>query len=218
MTKENPYNPAEPGFWISCHLDGLLTDADQARLHRALQVSKDLQSESEAFRAVNRLVKRWGEDQVELDWHTFAATVQERIECGDIEPELTVVDHWLARWGGTVAPVDEKRFVRQVMARAVRREPFAPRSIVRWGLPLAAAAAVVIGVMSSFWTPPVLRPASMVAIGPVYVSAQSPTAVALVSFRRDVIPEPETSSGEPMISLIAVGSSPVDEWSETPPL
>lgn len=149
---ETEYNPDDPAFLLSRSLDEVLPAGEQRRLDEALASSKSLQSEAQQLRAVDRMLKRWGRTQVELDWDHQAALVRARAESDGDSEELRKVDRLLERWGGQSVSFDAERFTTAVMARVgrARTRPSRYGLIFRVGAPLAAAAVVVFAVTSGF--------------------------------------------------------------------
>jgi hypothetical protein len=177
-----------------------LSDEERKRLEALLAKSEELRAEADEFRALDRLIKRWGAQPVELDWEPHGAVVDARIDAEDEEEDLGRIDEWLQRWGDRGFEIDEERFTAGVMARigASRRSPM--RSLIfRIGTPLAAAAAIAVALTATFWSPRPSDPMCDVVIGPKVGTTGDSTevtapAAVVVSFRR----LPEASRVEPV--------------------
>lgn len=149
---DRPQQFDELFFLLSRSLDEDLTDGERRRLDAALAESASLRAESDALRAVDRLVRRWGERSIELDWPTHERLIRASVQ---EDASLAEVDELVARWGRTEVSCDDAAFVDGVMERiaaesGVRRTLRMPRWY-RIGVPLAAAAAIVFAVTARQW-------------------------------------------------------------------
>ncbi len=222
---EAPHNPKDPAFLASRALDEALDAESQRALDEALEASAELRMEADQLASVDRLVKRLGEDPVELDWNAYASLISERIAGADDEVVASNVDALVARWGATRVEMDGDGFSASVLQRinATEKRRSQRRFIFRLGAPLAAAAAVAMIVGGTFWLRSRPRAGVQVVFAPVgMMDVQSglghrPVAV----FDRAQV---EHGNGKtPILSMLAMGSSPLsadmnemDE--EAPPL
>ena len=222
---ETSYNPNDSAFLASRSLDEQLSTSERQRLDDAMAASESLRAEAEEIRAIDRLVKRWGIGEVELDWATHGKLIEAKALSRPDDDRDCKLDELLERWAGVSARIDDEEFTAAVMARVPsRRHRVWRRSLVfRLSVPLAAAAAVALVVTGTLldWSSP--SPRVEISIRQRHAAVESPsepTRVAMVSFRREpavgFAPEP-TSPG---ISFMVVGASPLPEdWpDEVPPL
>ena len=165
---ETEYNPIDPPFLISKALDEELGPQERQRLDRALAESELLRIEAEQIRVVDRLFKRWGSEELQIDSDLYLDNVTAAIESLGDEAAFGRIDRWLKRWADHPADVDSEQFTAEVMTRV------APNSgrrlwrstVFRLGAPLAAAAAVMFAVTALFWSNPVDQAVCIVQIRP----------------------------------------------------
>lgn len=211
---ERGYNPDDPSFLASRRLDEELPADEQARLDAAMLESADLREQERHFRAVDELVKRWGAVAPEVDSEPFIKSVVEAATSQDESDELSRVDGLLADWAGGDLDIDSDAFVRGVMTRvAPQRRRLGPQWIIRLGVPLAAAAAVMFAVTATLH-----RGTGETNSGPDVVWDEPGAGTVVVAFARTVddVPVRDMDGGE--IEFISVGAEPV-VWQidEAPP-
>ncbi len=217
---DTAFHPDDPLFLISRSLDEELSAADSARLRELLGGDASLAREANRLRSLDRLLKRWAADAPSIDWKDHQAVIQAKTEQSGDEAELHSVDRLLERWAATEVRVDESAFVASVMQR-VRLAPkartrTAPYPLVfRFGLPLAAAAAVAFAVFTGTWNPEGKttvsfgkRPITRLAIG----SPDSAMATVAVSFDRS---RPTNDASPVRGQGIDMGAVGVDSWTPT---
>lgn len=220
---ESDYNPNDPEFLASRALDEPLSGEAKAKLDEALDASNDVRSLGEQLDAIDRLVKRWGRRQPDVDWKDHARLIKARVESIGEEDQLDAVDSLMSKWASSQPIIDERRFESAVMDRIgrygsanVRR-----RIIFRIGASLAAAAAIAIVATGLYQLNPSDHRFARVAIGPMsrVASTYGPrSAVALVSFDRTP-PTREITGRQSSLSFLAMGSSPLGGlMEESPPL
>lgn len=223
MTRETPYNPDDPAFLLSRSLDEELSEPERQRLEDALARSQTLRADAGQFRALHRLMKRWGRQPADIDFAHHAALIAAQTADEDSEA-LRNVDRLLARWGSRRVALDEGKFVDAVMSRVLPHPTRALRTrlIFRLAVPLAAAAAVAVALTTGVWFTPGAKPRCHVAIGPHWsaaVAAHDSDAEPrhLVMFGRDAVDRiPSVPMG---VSFGAVGAVPVSFSSnDGPPL
>lgn len=166
------YNPDDVAFLISRRLDGDLSAAERRRLDEALSQSESLRAEASQFEAVDRLVRQWGREPVELDWMLHAELTSACARSADDE-RLGKVDDLLRQWRNRSVGVETIDLTDKVLAeiQAERRRATPYRYLLRLGMPLAAAAAIALAVTVSTWFGPAQDPICRVAIGPISWSA-----------------------------------------------
>lgn len=149
-----PYNPNDPDFLVSRAIDGDLSPDEQRRLDERLGDTPVLRHEMEALQTIDGLIKRWGAGKIELDWTAHRELVEARVREQTATDEFEKVDKLVARWGRRVVQMDDRGFVDAVMNQLHAGDRRVPRRgvILRIGLPLAAAAAVVLAVTGMFWS------------------------------------------------------------------
>ncbi len=156
---DRPTQPDDLTFLLSRSLDEDLSADQRQRLDETLADSASLRAEAVGLSAVDRLVKRWGEQKVEFDWQTQEALILAAAQDGE---SLADVDDLVARWGETEVPHDEAAFVDGVLGRIAAEQPAQqPAKTLPWyriGVPLAAAAAIVFAVTAQQWF---VRPAGV---------------------------------------------------------
>lgn len=215
---ETPYNPDDPAFLLSRSLDEKLSEEEQEALDRALASSETLRAEAARLRSLDRLVKRWGNRPIELDWeHYSALTEAQLVHDGDAD-KLRQVDLMLDKWASQTVSIDAEAFTTAVMAgvRAERKAKSWHRVVFRLGVPLAAAAAVVFAVTGTLWLKPDSGSECRIEIGyaqhmgaPSDGSADLPEPVVVFgqvagSQKVASASSARTSSG---VSFIAIGAS-----------
>ncbi len=222
---DTPYNPDDPAFLASRSLDEELSAAERQRLDDAMAASQSLRGEAEGLRAIDGLVKKWGQAEVEPDWAAYAKLIEAKAFAEpDVERDHKL-DELLEGWADDRAVIDEKAFTAAVMVKvqAQSRRVWPRGLIFRLGTPLAAAAAVALVVTATLMYRSSPAPHVEVLIRSRLSAIESPsetTRVAIVSFRREPVPgyAPETTS--PGISFMVVGASPLaqDLSNEAPPI
>ena len=220
---ESDYNPNDPEFLASCALDEPLSGEAKAKHDEALDASSDVRSLGEQLGAIDRLVKRWGRRQPNIDWKDYTRLVKARVESIGEEDQLDAVDSLMSKWASSHPIIDERRFESAVMDRIgrygsanVRR-----RIIFRIGASLAAAAAIAIVATGFYRSNPSDQRFVQVAIGPPgrVASTYGPSsAFAVVSFDRTP-PIRKITGRQSSLSFLAMGSSPLGGlMEESPPL
>jgi len=221
---EAQYNPDDMVFLTSRSLDEELSEAERSRLEKALGLSDALRREAERLRAVDKLVKRWGCEQADLDWEHHHALISAQA-AGDESEASEKLDALLARWGAAVVPLDEKRFAGAVMARVApaRARRLTQRLVFRVGVPLAAAAMLALTLTGRPWFQTV-RTAVVVYAGSKQAPVEAPGAppraapVVVVSFAREPV-ETVAKAGTPRISFGSTGATPLPVMpEEVPPI
>ena len=207
-----PEQPDDLSFLLSYSLDEGLPADERRRLDEALATSESLRAESDDLCAVDRLVKRWGEQTVDVDWRTMEALI---IATAREDESLADVDDLVARWGETVVAYNDVAFVDGVLSRvAAEASANPPARLLLWyriGMPLAAAAAIVFAVTTQRWF---VRPAGVceVAFGggarvQVHDAPMGGPARVVVQFARaSVEREPVEPPG---MSYGSVGAAPL---------
>jgi len=166
------YNPDELTFLISRGLDGDLSANERRRLEDGLSQSESLRSEASKFEAVDRLIQRWGQKPVEVDWIHHAALTSACAGSADDEP-LGKVDELLRQWRDRSVGIEDIDLTANVLSKihSERRRATPYRLVLRLGVPLAAAAAIALAVTVTTWFAPARDPICRVAIGPSSWSA-----------------------------------------------
>ncbi len=205
------YNPNDPAFLLSRGLDGDLSAEERRRLEESLLQSESLRSEVAKLEAVNRLLARWRKTSIEVDWkHHAALTSAVARSAGD--KQLDKVDELLQRWRNRNAEVEAIDLTPGVLAeiRSQRRGANPYRLVLRLGVPLAAAAAIVLALTVTTWFAPPRDPVCRVAIGPswkVSVVEREFESRSVVSFVRssEVV---TTMLTPPAIGFATIGVEP----------
>lgn len=210
---ETDYNPNDPEFLASRALDEPLSGEAKAKLDEALGASDDVRSLGEQLDAIDRLVKRWGRRQPNIDWKNHARLIKARVESIGEADQLDAVDSLMSKWASSQPIIDEHRFESAVMDRIRRYGPMNVRRriIFRIGASLAAAAAIAIVATGLFRSNRSDQRIVRIAIGPSsrIASTYGPSsAVALVSFDRTP-PTQEITGRQSSLSFLAMGSSPL---------
>jgi hypothetical protein len=220
---EKPYNPEDPAFLISRSLDRDLSEDEHRQLDQVLSESEALRAEADMLRAVDRLIKRWAAEPVELDWEPHAAMIQARVTDSDDDQALRRIDDWLKRLGDSPVEVDGERFTAAVMAGIGAGPQRTVRSLIfRIGAPLAAAAAIAFALIATFWSEPSQVAVTRVVVGPAVKRIEGLPGAAerpmpIVSFSRSSDTVVAEAAARPGIS--AVWSASTSDWSdESPPL
>ena len=216
MMSDAPYDSDDLSFLLSRRLDGDLGSDEQRRLDEELGRSKVLRQEARDLESVDRLVKRWGRTQVELDWEAHAALTVAEATGETADPALSKVDALLRRMGGTAPELDWDRFGASVLSRTHGRPNASttpPRRLIfRLGIPLAAAAAVLITVTTTLWRAPSDARENIIVIGPVARVTgwdSSPTAEPILEVRFGRNPQRAAPSRSSRVAFVSVGADPL---------
>ena len=157
----------DPGFLLSRSIDGELTQAESARLETLLAGSEELRRQQRQLHGLAKLLRGWARVAPQIDWTAHLALSRETVKREtESDDKLDAVDALLVQWGKSGAPEIDLRaaVLRRISRRDVRRRGW----ILRFGLPLAAAAAIAISLIP-------LRETSDVPM-----DAASPVAVVLI--------------------------------------
>jgi len=212
------YNPDELAFLLSRGLDGDLSPEEQRRLNEALWQSDSLRSEASKLETVDRLVRRWGQEPVEVDWKHHAELTSACAGSADDE-RLDKVDDLLRRWRDQSVGAEEIDLATVVLGR-VRTEyrganPY--RLVLRLGVPLAAAAAIALVVTATTWFTPAREPIYRVTIGPSSWSAalaeRGVESRVVVSFAQSD-EAATTRQAPPAIGFATIGVEPLGSAGE----
>lgn len=210
---DRPYNPDDLAFLISQGLDGDLSAEQRRRLDGALSASAELRREADDFAVVDGLVGRWAERRVNLAWDATAGLIGAEVRGADDDLDLRRVDALLGRWGrsrAVGATFDVSRAVLEEI-RAERSKGRSRRLVLRFGTPLAMAAAVALVVFGATWFEPLVAPTLHVEIrGPIrgsMVSAEPPRTV--VSFARSDGDTVARETSPAAVGFITLGAGPV---------
>ncbi len=212
------YNSDDLAFLISRGLDGDLSPAERRRLDAALSQSESLRAEVSKFEAVDQLVERWGEKPVEVDWQYLATLTSASAGSADDE-RLGKVDDLLRRWRNRNAGIEGIDLTTNVLARirSERRRATPYRFVFRLGIPLAAAAAIVLAVTLTTWFTPARDPIYRVAIGPsswsAAVAERGVESRVVVSFAQSV-EATTTREMPPAIGFATIGVEPLGSAGE----
>ena len=213
MTQEID-NPGDPLFLVSRDLDGDLSKEERVRLNNALSSSESLRTEAGQLQNVDRIVKQWGAEDVEIDWKHHAELVTDMMRADLDENDLHPVDDLLAEWARRRPLWSEREFAEGVLRRIEpSRQATTP---VAWawriGAPLSAAAAIALAVTASLWFGPHPTSVAIVSIGHVEVNAVSNRPVeprVVVSYARPTTDKHADASDAPGIGYMTIGSSPL---------
>lgn len=216
----NEYNANDPLFLVSRNLDGDLNEEERARLAGMLAESPQLAAEAAGMAAVANAVARRREGVAQVDWPAHRDLIQAGI--ADEEDELQPVDRLLAAISRAKPVYDEEALIASVLGGI---EPAAKRR-TRWGVlarlgaPLAAAAAIVLAVTSTFEpavVPTSIKPITIVQIGPQGESgAGGGESVSVVSFVRSTAVTPAADFVN-SVGYMTVGAMPAAQtWEESP--
>ena len=222
---ETTFHPDDPLFRVSRGLDNDLSVSERRRLEATLAESEAMREQADELRAADRLIRRWAKSVVELDWEPHAELVRARLApVGD--DESREVDGLLARWARPVAIVDAETFTAGVLAKIQPPKPQVqpPPWVYRWGVPLAAAAALGMALTATSWFTATGRPVTLVEVGPrvsmaTRVASVSEEPRVVVSFVRTADASATPSGSTTGISIAAIGASPLPPFvSEGAPL
>ncbi|MGD2108753.1 MAG: hypothetical protein PVI86_05115 [Phycisphaerae bacterium] len=217
---ETPYNPDDPAFLLSRSLDEELSAAERARLDQAMGSSASLRGQADRLRRLDGWLKRWGEYPVELDWKHHAALTRSRVESDADAEQLEEVDGLLERWANRDVSIDEASFTAAVMAgvHKERRTRSWHGVVFRLGVPLAAAAAVVLAVTGTLRFGRGQETRTTILIGPA-LAAVTPSdsevggggAVIVLGEDPDSreVARPSSRPRSSGVSFLAIGSSRV---------
>ena len=210
---DKPYNPDDLAFLISQGLDGDLSAQQRRRLDEALSASAELRREAEDFAAVDGLVGRWAERRVNLAWDATAGLIGAEVRGDQGDIGLQQVDALLDRWGRSQAAgatFDVSRTVLEEIL-AERSKGRSRHLVLRFGTPLAMAAAVALVVFGTTWFEPAAPPTLHVDIrSPISESvanAEPPRTV--VSFARSDGDTVARESLPATVGFITLGAGPV---------
>ncbi len=204
---DRPHNSNDPEFLLSRAIDESLAEPDQSRIAELMAGSAELRQADDGLRAVDALVKRWGDKKAAYDEAAFVDRVSETIS-GEFDAEdLEEVDELIARWAAHGPEVDWEKFEAGVTGRikpagSVRS---LRRVIFRIGAPLAAAAAIVMAVSIGLNRPasPEPVPDPVVAWGPEYVVIEpEPVEVLFDRDPGDYVPPADPA---PRIGIASIG-------------
>ena len=223
---DRSYNSNDPSFLASRDLDGDLSPEERAQLERAIAASPTMREDAEEIRAVDRLVKQWAVQPVEVDWEHHAANIIARIECEETPAERAALDRVLVRWKSQPLDLDEDAFTTAVKDRLVGVVGSRTRRAWVWrlGVPLAAAAAVAIALTARIWIAPMGQPVAVVRFGSSHSAdrvdgSTAAKMVSNVSYARAVVDRPTATDDEGWISIGSLGAGPPDgHFSEGPPI
>ncbi len=221
MNGNENINRNDPLFLVSRACDGDLTSAEQTRLDELLAASPEFRIEAEKLRAVAQLVIGRRTSQPQIDWKLGADLVLAQIE--DEDSDLAGVENALQAWGTRTPQYDPAALTHAVMTRiapAQQRKRSAWRVIARIGAPLAAAAAVVIAVTATWFSPvandPMFAtPVTLVRIGPAASIGASDSSVSIVTFSR-MADRPAAGDEALSFGYMTLGSSPIAQVEESP--
>ncbi|MDO8632134.1 MAG: hypothetical protein Q7R41_16745 [Phycisphaerales bacterium] len=211
---DETYNPNDPLFLASRGLDRDLSDGERGRLNDALIASPTLREDAKRLEAVDRLVKLWGREGVEIDWRHHADLVVASPQTDAEDATLRKIDELIAAWGRRQPVLDERAFADAVLSRITpnRRKTLPMQWVLRIGAPLAAAAAIAMAVTASLWFNPAPVPVIVVLIGradvqPATVRSGEPKVI--VSFARPTDDNHADATDAPGIGYMTIGSSPL---------
>lgn len=217
---DRPFNPDDLEFLISQELDGDLSMNQRQRLDQARAASAELQQTSAAFASVDRLLGRWTDRGVELDWEATAALTNARIRGEDAGHGD--VDAMLQRWSKRTLDDRTADLSTSVLKRirAAERGTDARRLIFRMSAPLAMAAAIALVVFGTTWFERLEKPVTVVSIR---TTIDEPTLVeesprTIVSFGRPNIDAVARDTTPPSIGFITLGAGPESNAGEVAPL
>lgn len=198
----------------SCRLDGPLDPAGDDALRTALSESSALREEADQLERVDGLVRRWGATEPKIDEVHFARLVSAQV-IGE-EVGLDAVDQVLASWSAIESQDGDNEFVAAVMKRVkstvAARSTHRSRRILRFALPLAAAAVLVFAVTGTSWFLSSTRPVCQVTFGVPAGSLGAQTAendppTIVVRFSQASPGSNERPSGHRSISFISLGTA-----------
>ncbi len=212
---EPTYNPNDPELLLSRSPDGDLNEDERRRLEGALGASPSLRDSAKALAAVNDLVRRWAIETPRVDADEYEdAVIADIVKSADDEA-LQPVDAIVRRWAADVARLNnEDAFVDGVLGRITPNRTGTIRRpwILRLGVPLTAAAAVIMAVTATMWYSAARAPVVMIAMGRVVsvddIAVSSPPRVVIRFGRSEETADGLRERRRP-ISFAAVGSAPV---------
>jgi hypothetical protein len=216
---ELPFNPYDPAYLFSRSLDEPISPEEQEILARAVSRNPGLAKELDSLRQVSDVVRRWSlrsDSQGITDLNDRVISV---IKGGDAFQEAKL-DHVLARWKTTEPVFDDQAFTRTVMQAVGRSHRLAGtrRWVLRIGMPLAAAASIMLALVGVRWFES-HEPVSVVWIGPRGRVEDEPTGevqiTRLVQFDRTTVAEATVHTS---VTVISVGSSAWEPQEDVPPL
>jgi len=212
--KELPCNPDDPAFLLSRSLDEALSAADLEKLDRALAASASLREEAERLRALDGIVKRWGARPPQLDWHHHAELTAEMLAPDTEADKLDRLDRLLGDWAGVAPTIDEKAFAEAVMTRVRGQRKRAWQSMIfRIGVPLAAAAAIMLALTARMWVEPRAEPAMTIELGPLAMADSGPAQhgpVVVFGGKDEPPTAPRAGASSSGVSFMAIGVSRVN--------
>ncbi len=221
MTHES-YNPGDPLFLVSRDIDGDLSKDESDRLEDAFRSSESFRMQADRLRRVDRVVRQWGSEGVEIDWKHHAALITELTRAERDEDDLTRVDGLLAEWAQRKPVLDPRDFAQGVLERINPRRNAPAGWTWRIGAPLAAAAAIALTVTASLWFGPHSSSVAIVSIGRVesnHVLKRGVEPRVIVSFARPTTDTQASANDAPDIGYMTIGSSPLPRaWDEPAPL
>jgi hypothetical protein len=221
---DETYNPGDPLFLVSRDLDADLSKEERDRLTEVLRSSESLRAEANRLRAVDRMVRQWGFEGVEIDWKHHAGLVAVTLRTDSDDGVLYRVDELIAAWARRRPVFDERAFTQGVLDRikpSGRKSRVLPWAL-RLGAPLAAAAAIALAVTATIWFVPTPLPVAVVSIG--HADNQKPPSrpvepKVIVSFARPATDRHTVATAAPGIGYMTIGSSPLPRaWDEPAPL
>lgn len=219
------YNPYDPAFLLSRSFDEELTEDEQRRLDEALASSPSARREAEELRALDRLIRRWGAEEVALDWENQRHLIVAEASSEDDAEALGKVDALIERWGAEVVAFDEERFTESVMKQVASEPGRKWRGLIlRLGAPLAAAAAIAVAVTIGIDRPAPRNPVSLIEFDLHLAmvdlrTTQTGTPTAVVSFSRLPVEVGEEHTDETVMGFGFVGSTAIMTLpGESPPL
>ncbi len=197
---------------LSEQLDGTLDADERLVVERAREQDASAAASAERYRRLQELLAQWRPLTDDVDWPAMARFTSERVAEAADEAEYQRVDRLVEQWADSLPEVDWDRFKVRV-ASAVRQEAVSlgrnvlPDAVstehhgrrLRWtkrakwmatvGVPLAAAAAIVIAV----WWPGAVDPLTPGDGGQsplVFVALEAPRSVGkvLIDFDRSAGP------------------------------
>lgn len=228
--RDDVIDPHDPTFLLSQSLDGELPEPLRRELEDSLANSPSLREQAEEFRALHRLLSRWASRPVELDWKYHAACIEAQTEEVKESEKLEKVDRLLERWALSTDGINTHAFRNRVMAE-VRGDRSRRRltTLIRLGVPLAAAAAVVLAVSAGLWrsslSGPVVsvayhrgdRDTAQIAAGDSAGVEGPDSSKVVVSFVRQEVVSPSGAGGHADISFGVVGAA-APAWSQIVPV
>lgn len=222
---EKAYDANDPAFLASRHLDEALSPYEQKRLDDALTASAELRAEAVGLRTINELVRRWGTAEVELDWAAHRKLIEAAVLLEPEDAKDRKLEELLQHCARGQAELDEERFAERVMAQVRSRSGRARLGGVVFRLvsPLAAAAAIALMVVGTWWYHTSIKPHAEVSIsrwagGTGAAMSSERVRIAVVSFSHAAAADWSAKNEGPGISFLLVGAAqPGDEAGNEPP-